>query len=316
MKDSKKLGVLISVTLILSVLFIVVDLNVASLVYSLPRRILKVATMLLAGATIGYSTIVFQTITNNRILTPSIMGLDSLFLLVQTLVLFLLGASSIFLINAKLNFVLTVVLMLIFSSLLFRGLFLGEQKEVYFLLLVGVVAGTLFQSIASFLQMILDPNEFLIVQKSMFASFNNIQTELLIMSFIVIGILVIYLRRYVSILDVLALGREQAINLGIDYEKVVFRLLLVVSVFVAAVTALVGPITFLGLLVANLAREYLASYKHKHILPAASLLGAIALVGGQFMLERIFNIATPVSVVINLVGGLYFVFLLIRGQRA
>ncbi len=316
MKDSRKLCILAVLACVLVVLFVVLDLNYSILAYALPRRILKVMAMVLTGVTIGYSTVIFQTVTNNRILTPSIMGLDSLFILVQTLVLFLFGATGGFLADAKLNFIFTIVIMLVFSSFLFRSLFVGEQREVHFLLLVGVVAGTLFQSLSSFLHMVLDPNEFLIVQKSMFAGFNNINLELFIMAFLIIGALIIWLNRYVTIFDVLALGREQAVNLGVDYERVVFRLLLVVAVFVAIITALVGPITFLGLLVANLAREYLASYKHKYILLASSLLGAVALVGGQLLLERIFKISTPVSVVINLVGGLYFIFLLLRRRTA
>ena len=50
--------------------------------------------MAITGVAIAYSTVIFQTITHNRILTPSIMGLDSLYLLVQTVVIFFLGSKS------------------------------------------------------------------------------------------------------------------------------------------------------------------------------------------------------------------------------
>lgn len=316
MTDRRKLCILFLAALTLIALYIVVGLNPATLNYALPRRFAKISAIILTGAAVGFSTTVFQTITNNRILTPSVMGLDSLYMLNQTLVLFFLGPTSVFLINSNLNFLLTVATMVLFSALLFQVLFRGEQREVYFLLLVGVIAGTLFQSLSSFLQMVLDPNEFLTVQNSMFASFNNVKVNLLGLATLLIGGLVLYTNRFVSVLDVLALGREQALNLGVEYEKVVARLLLVVSVFVASVTALVGPITFLGLLVANLGRELLDSYKHHDLLIASSLLGVVTLVGGQFLVERVFQLATPVSVIVNLVGGLYFVFLLLRGNQA
>ncbi|HHT69903.1 MAG TPA: iron chelate uptake ABC transporter family permease subunit [Firmicutes bacterium] len=314
MSDRRKLVLLFFAVLGFVVLYLGVGLDHAIVAYALPRRLSKVLAIVLTGGAIGFSTTVFQTVTANRILTPSIMGLDSLYLLNQTLVLFFLGSTSILLVNSQLNFFFTVMTMVLFSGLLFRLLFRGEKREVYFLLLVGVIAGTLFQSVSSFLQMVLDPNEFLVVQNSMFASFNNVKTNLLPWSSLLVGGGVLYTLRYVHVLDVLALGREQSLNLGVDYEHVVLRLLLVVSVLVASVTALVGPITFLGLLVANLAREMLRSFKHLHLLLVSSLLGVVTLVGGQFLVERVLNLASPVSVIINLVGGLYFVFLLLRGS--
>lgn len=316
MTDCRKLLLLACLALLLITLYVVVGLQLTTISYALPRRLAKLAAIVLTGAGIGFSTTIFQTITANRILTPSVMGLDSLYLLNQTVVLFLFGSTSIFLTNSNLNFLLTVAIMVLFSGLLFSLLLRGEQREVYFLLLVGVIAGTLFQSTSSFLQMVLDPNEFLVVQNSMFASFNNVKTNLLGLAAVLIGGVAFYSLRFLATLDVLALGREQALNLGVAYEKVVVRLLLVVAVFVASVTALVGPITFLGLLVANLSREMMASYKHRTLLLASSLLGIVTLVGGQFLVERVFQLATPVSVIVNFIGGLYFIILLLRGNQA
>lgn len=316
MSDRRKLAILSLMALVLIILYVVVGLDLSILGYALPRRVNKVLAILLTGAAIGFSTTIFQTVTTNRILTPSIMGLDSLYLLSQTLVLFFFGSTSVLLVNSQLNFLITVTTMVLFSGVLFRFLFRGERREIYLLLLVGVIAGTLFQSLSSFLQMILDPNEFLVVQNSMFASFNNVKSKLLPWSSLLVVGFSLYALRYVHILDVLALGREQAVNLGVEYEKVVMRLLMVVAVLVASVTALVGPITFLGILVVNLAREMLQSFKHRYLLPASALLGVVALVGGQFLVERVLDLASPVSVIINFVGGLYFIILLLRGNYA
>src|SRR5690554_5279518 len=164
MSDRRKLVLLFFAVLGFVVLYLGVGLDHAIVAYALPRRLSKVLAIVLTGGAIGFSTTVFQTVTANRILTPSIMGLDSLYLLNQTLVLFFLGSTSILLVNSQLNFFFTVMTMVLFSGLLFRLLFRGEKREVYFLLLVGVIAGTLFQSVSSFLQMVLDPNEFLVVQ--------------------------------------------------------------------------------------------------------------------------------------------------------
>ena len=135
--------------------------------------------MAITGVAIAYSTIIFQTITHNRILTPSIMGLDSLYLLLQTVVIFFLGSSHVTIVNKHVNFILSVGAMIIFALHPCTGfLFRGGKQPIYFLLLVGIIVGTFFGSISTFLQVLIDPNEFMRVQDKMFASFNNVSGEL------------------------------------------------------------------------------------------------------------------------------------------
>jgi iron complex transport system permease protein len=116
-------------------------------------------------------------------------------------------------------------------------------------------------------------------------------------------------------LDVVALGRDTAVGLGVDHRRAVNRALLAVAVLVAVATALVGPITFLGLLVANLARQLLRTHRHAWVLAGAALLGLLALVGGQLVLEQVFGFNSSLSVVVNFVGGIVFIALLIREPR-
>ena len=86
----------------------------------------------------------------------------------------------------------------------------------------------------------------------------------------------------------------------------------VVSVMVAASTALVGPILFFGLIVANLAYAYAGSFRHAWTLPVAVLLGMVCLVGGQLVIERVFAFGATLSTVIELAGGVFFLFLVLR----
>ena len=83
MRNSTKLIILALIAAVCCALYLFHDLN-GSFGYALPRRGIKVLAMALTGVAIAYSTVIFQTITHNRILTPSIMGLDSLYLLLQT----------------------------------------------------------------------------------------------------------------------------------------------------------------------------------------------------------------------------------------
>ncbi|MGE7603269.1 iron chelate uptake ABC transporter family permease subunit [Peribacillus sp. NPDC097675] len=283
--------------------------------YSLPRRVLKIIAIIVVGCAIAFATVIFQTVTNNKILTPSILGLDSMYMLIQTAVIFLLGSSHILIVNKNLNFLVTLAIMLIFASLLFKFMF-KKNRNIYFLLLIGIIFGTLFGSLSSFMQVLIDPNEFQIIQNKMFASFNNVNTDLLILAIVLMLAAIIYFSRLMKYLDVMSLGRDQAINLGVDYDYVTKRVLIIVTILISISTALIGPITFLGLLVANVAYQFVNSYQHKIILPAAMLISVIALVGGQFIVERIFTFSTTLSVIINFIGGVYFIYLLLKENKS
>lgn len=283
--------------------------------YALPRRVIKIIAIIVVGCAIAFSTVIFQTVTNNKILTPSILGLDSMYMLIQTGVIFIFGSTHIMIMNKNLNFLITLAAMLIFASLLFKFMF-KKNRNIYFLLLIGIIFGTLFGSMSSFMQVLIDPNEFQIIQNKMFASFNNVNTDLLTLAIILMIAAMIYFMRFLKYLDVMSLGRDQAINLGVDYDFVTKRVLIVVTVLISISTALIGPITFLGLLVANVAYQFIKSYQHKHILPGAMLISVIALVGGQFIVERIFTFSTTLSVIINFVGGVYFIYLLLKENKS
>lgn len=312
MKIRRKIGILILISLVLIAGFIVLGLTPKNYGYLLSKRIPRLIAIIMTGVSIAFAATIFQTIANNRILTPSVLGLDSLYILVQSFLVFVLGSSNIAIMNKNINFIISTVLMIMFSWTLYRFLFKKEGDNVVTLLLVGLILGTLFQSVSSFMQMMIDPNEFLHIQDKMFASFNNINTNILILSTGIIVLIAIYSYRYRNILDVLSLGRDNAINLGIEYDQIIKNMLFIVSILISISTALVGPITFLGLLVVNLTREFLKTYKHKYLILGSSFMSIIALVGGQLLVERIFNFSIPISVIINFIGGFYFIYLLLK----
>lgn len=283
--------------------------------YVLPKRATRLAAMALIACSIGYSSVVFQTITNNRILTPSIMGFEAVFILFQAFIVFLYGDKTFQVIEQQTNFILSVVLMFGFALVLYFTLFRKRQVHVYFLLLVGLILGAVFKSMTSFLELVIDPNEFAFVQRYLFASFNNINTNLLGISAIALFISLLIGTRILHKLDVLLLGKEQAITLGINYQRLVQISLLLIAIQVSISTALVGPITFLGILIANLSYEFIPSYKHKYTILGASLFGIILVVGGQYLVEHLFNMNTTISILINFVGGVYFIFLLLKSRR-
>lgn len=315
MRNSTKMILLASFAVLFCGLYLFQGLN-GSYDYALPRRGIKVLAMVITGVAIAYSTVIFQTITHNRILTPSIMGLDSLYLLLQTVMIFFLGSGHVTIVNKHVNFILSVGTMVLFALILYQFLFKSGKRPIYFLLLVGIIVGTFFGSISTFLQVLIDPNEFMLVQDKMFASFNNVSGDLVWWALAIVVICLFIGMRRVNELDVLSLGRDTAINLGVPYNSVVKLMLILSSVLIAVSTALVGPITFFGLIVANLSYQYFNTYKHSVLIAGAAVMSIVALVGGQWIVERVFTFSTTLSVIINFVGGIYFIYLLLKESRS
>ena len=274
----------------------------------------KLAAMVLVAYSIAVSTVLFQTVTNNRILTPSIMGFDALYILIQTVVVFFFGAVQVDWIGPNMRFVTETLVMVLFAGSLYYWLFSGAARSLHLVMLVGIICGVFFRSLSNLMQRMLDPDLFAVLQDRFFASFNTINADILTLSAIIVAAVSLYGWRLMHVFDVLALGREPAINLGIDHRRVVRLILLMVTVLVAVSTALVGPITFFGLLVANLAYMLAGSGKHRVVLPIAVLLAIICIVGGQTILERVFAFNTALSVIIEFLGGLVFIILLVRGN--
>ncbi|WP_411502798.1 iron chelate uptake ABC transporter family permease subunit [Brevibacillus centrosporus] len=310
-----KIWVLAIIAIVLIAIFMSIDAG-GNWDYVLPRRFKKILAIVLTGGIIAFSTMVFQTITNNRILTPSIIGLDSLYLFIQTFVIFVFGSTHMTLMNKNINFLLSAGLMVLFAGLLYKWLFKREGQNIYFLLLIGLIFGTLFNSLSTFMQVLIDPNEFQVVQDKMFASFNNVNSDLLIISVVLLIGVTLYFKKYIKYLDVLSLGRDQAINLGVPYDFVIKRFLIIIAILVSIATALVGPITFLGLLVANLGHQVMKTYQHKYLIAGSVLISIIALVGGLLIVERVFTFSTTLSVIINFIGGVYFIYLLLKENKS
>lgn len=283
--------------------------------YVMPRRSLKIVAMMVVSCATAYSSVVFQTIAANRILTPSIMGFDSFFLLIQSVIVFSYGDRTYQSLSEGQNFALSVVLMLMFALALYVFVFKKEGRNVYFLLLVGLLMGTVFRSISSFIAMLLDPNEFMFFQASMFASFENIDVGLLAISAAMLATAMTWGWRSLSQLDVVAIGKDNAISLGVPYLRVVRQNLLLVAIMVSVSTALVGPITFLGLLTSNLSYELFKNKSHRSVIIGCCLVTSIMVIGGQYLVEHLFNMSTTVSIIINFIGGLYFIYILLKNSR-
>lgn len=310
----KKIVPLLLLTLAMVAGFLFLDLP-SNWEYALERRSVKIAAIVIVSCAVAFSSVSFQTLTDNRILTPSIMGFEAVYFLFQTLIVFLYGDQTFRVIDQEGNFFLSILFMLGFALLLFKFLFKKGRNDMYLLLLIGLVLGTLFHTMSSFLQMVIDPNEFLTLQGRMYASFNNVNYELLWYALGTVLVCMLIGGRNLKYLDVMVLGRDNAINLGVDYFKKARLFLFLIAVLVAVSTALVGPMTFLGILVTNLTYELFKTHRHSILIPACCLVCILSILVAQLIVERVFNFNSTVSIIINFVGGLYFMYLLFKVKK-
>lgn len=308
----RKLLALFILAIVVIAAYMMWGLTAKNIGYHVPRRAIKLLAVIVVSYAIGYSSVVFQTITNNTILTPSVMGLDSLYMFIQTAVVYFFGNREMQLMSGFMNFVLSVAFMVAASSLLYALLFQKESKNVYLVILSGMVLGQLFGGLSTFMQVVMDPNEFLSLQGKMFASFNNINSDLLWISLVVVVSIIVLTWCQMPQLDALSLGPDHAINLGVHYSQMVKWMFLLIAILVSIATVLVGPVMFLGILVVSLSRKLLITYKHTYRIAGAGLLGVIFLIGAMILVERLFSFETTVSVIVNFAGGAYFLYLMIK----
>ncbi|GAA1916708.1 iron chelate uptake ABC transporter family permease subunit [Microbacterium aoyamense] len=306
------LGALTALAVIAIVLYLFTDLP-NRWEYAVDLRTRTIIGMVIAAAAVGVSTVLFQTITANRILTPGIMGFDAVFMAIQVLVAFAIGPALLVSAPPLASWTVELVLMAGSIVLLYWWLFLRRRLDLHVIVLAGLVLGVLFRSVTSFLQRLLDPDTFAIVQNLLFASFTSIDRELLLPTGVLVVVAIASLWPIRRSLDVLSLGETTAISLGVEHRRTIMHVVLAIAVLVAASTALVGPVTFFGLIVANLAYGAVG-HRHLRSIPAAVAIGVVALVGGQLILDRLLGFSTELPVVIEFVGGLFFIILVLTGR--
>lgn len=314
MRKAHQILWLLGLGLIASGLFFMTFNHQGSWDFILAFRGKKLLLLLIMAYSIGVSTLLFQTLTNNPILTPSILGFDSLYLLTQTLLVFIFGGVGFTLLGIGEKFAFETALMLGGSLLLFRTI-RQETADLARMILVGVILGVLFRSINNLLQRMIAPEDFAVAQSSSFASFNSVNTTLLWIGSMIVLLSAIWIWRQRHQLDVLLLGRNQAIGLGIDYSRFSRQVLICCALLVSVSTALVGPILFLGLLVCAIVNSLSPVVAHSVRIPMTFFIAAITLILGQAIFEQVLGMQGVLSVVIEFVGGLVFIYLMLRNSK-
>lgn len=280
--------------------------------YVIPRRMARLAAMVIGGVCIAWSAIAFQTITGNRILTPAIMGYEAVYLLLQSTWVLLMGTRSLVVLGANGNFAVSVLLMLGYSWALHRWLFRDGRNSVHFLLLLGLVLTMVMGTFTQFMQLTVSPGEFSVLLGFGQATFGKAAPGQLWASAVLVAAVCLAGIRNLPTLDVLSLGRDQAMSLGVDYRSTVRLHLALIAVLVAVSTSLLGPTAFMGIFVANTAYALSRTARHRVTLPTGCALAIGIFILAQLAVEHVFNYRTTVGILVNLVCGAWFLALMTR----
>ncbi|MGO4295333.1 iron chelate uptake ABC transporter family permease subunit [Glutamicibacter sp. MCAF14] len=278
-------------------------------------RASNILTMVIVAACQSIATVAFQTVTNNRIITPSIMGFEALYRVVQTGAIFVLGVAGVTFFTGVSQFVLQVAIMVGLSVALYGWLLSGKLGNIQIMLLVGIIIGTGLGSISTFMQRLLTPSEFNVLTARLFGSMANADMSYMPVAIPLVLIAGGYLVLSSKKMNILALGKETTINLGINHRREVMKSLFFISILMAVTTALVGPLTFLGFLVATLAYQLADTYDHRFIYPMSFLIGFVVLAGAYFIMKNIFYADGVVGIIIEAVGGITFLIFILRKGR-
>ncbi|WP_108849202.1 iron chelate uptake ABC transporter family permease subunit [Dietzia lutea] len=278
-------------------------------------RTTTVVVMVIVALCQALATVSFQTVANNRIVTPSIMGFEALYVAVQTSAIYFLGAAGLMALTGLPQFVLQVALMVGLSVALYGWLLSGRYANIQVMLLIGIVIGGGLGSISTFMQRLLTPSDFDILTARLFGSMANAEVSYFPVAIPLCLFAAVMLVLSAKRLNVVSLGKDITQNLGLDHRREVMRTLFFVSILMAVSTALVGPMTFLGFLVATLAYQFADSYDHRYIFPVAALLGFVVLSGAYFIMKHVFYAQGVVSIIIEVIGGSVFLFVILRKGR-
>lgn len=276
------------------------------------RRMAAIITMFIAVVCQSLSTVAFQSTTNNRIITPSLLGFEALYSTIQTSIMFFFGARAFIRLSNLQSFAIQVIAMVSLCLILYGWLLSGKYGNLQLMLLVGVILGTGLRSLSSFMRRLLEPSEFDVLQAKLFGSVNNADSSYFILAIPLVLLAAVLIIAYSKKLNVVSLGKDVCTSLGVNHKFSTVYILILVAILMAVSTALVGSLTFFGFLVATLSYQFTPTYDHRYIFPMSLAMGFLILTASYFFMNHIFNAQGVVSIIIELFGGLTFLIVILR----
>ncbi|WP_339196395.1 ABC transporter permease [Solibacillus sp. FSL R5-0449] len=272
----------------------------------LMSRVPRLMAIILAGAGMGISGLIMQSLSRNKFVSPTTSGtLDAAKLGIVVSMIFFTSAG--YMEKILFSFAFALIGMMIFMRLLESIKF----KDVIFVPLIGIMYGNIIGAISTFLAYEADVLQS--VDTFFLGSFTLVVSgryELLYVA--VPAIILAYL--YANKFTVAGMGEDFAKNLGLSYRTVLNLGLVLVAIISTTVVLTVGIIPFLGLIVPNLVSLYMGDNLRKTI-PHTIFLGAAFLLMCDILSRLIvYPFEIPVNTTVAVIGSAIFLVMLFRGK--
>ena len=283
----------------------------------LDSRLPQAVTALLGGAALAVTGLLLQTAFHNPLAGPSILGSSSGASLGVALVMLFLGGSVSFG-NLTWGGYAAVVVGALSGSLLIMGVLIALSTIVrnnLMLLITGIMIGYLTSSVVTLLSSVSTAQGLQSYVMWGMGSFGDVSSRQLpwFSAFTIVGLLMSLL--LAKPLNILLLGDNYAINLGINVKAVRNLLLLATGVLTAIVTAYCGPVSFVGMAVPHISRMFFKTDNHWVLIPATMLAGAILCLGCNLVSTIPENNVIPINALTPVVGVPVILYVILRSRH-
>lgn len=278
-------------------------------------RLPQMCTALLAGAALGVSGLVMQTLFSNPLAAPSLLGVNSGASLGAAIALLAFGGSFA-LGGAALSGVLfTVGAAFVGACAVIALIALCSRwlTSNLSLLVAGVMLSFIISSVISLLSFYATSEGVRSFVVWGLGDFSGVSSSRLWLMSILVIVPVWGVRLCATSMNALLLGADYATNLGVNVKRVRTLLLILTGLLTAVVTALCGPISFIGLAVPHVSRMLLRTADHRKLLPAVFVMGAdVALL--SLILSHLPGEAgtLPIAAITPLLGAPVVLYILVK----
>jgi len=273
-------------------------------------RIPRILLVMGVGAALSVAGASYQSTFRNPLVSPDILGVSA-------------GASfgaALGMVLSFESFTTIYFLAFVFGVIaVFLTYFiskLGKTNMIMMMVLSGIVVGSLFNAFISILKYVADPYEKLpgIVFWLMGGFSRTGWDELKFAApFIIVGIVVLILIRWY--LNVMSMGEEEAISMGINVKLIRRVMIFFSTLMVASSVATVGQVSWVGLVVPHISR-FIVGADHRYMVPASGLLGASFLLIMDNIARSLTGAEIPISIITALLGAPFFAYLLISQKNS
>jgi iron complex transport system permease protein len=270
-------------------------------------RLPRVLAGMLVGAGLAISGASFQGVFRNPLVSPHILGVASGAGFGAALAI-LLSGNLVFVQLTSFFFGLMAVGATYFLSRVYK------TTPVLMMVLSGIVVGSLFSALTSFMKYIADPmNKMPAIVFWLLGSLNHVTArDLTVVAPLVaicIGLLIAVRWR----INLLAMGETDARALGVNTEQLKFLIIISATVITASAVCISGIIGWIGIVIPHIGR-LIVGPDHKHLLPASMLIGAAYLVMVDTMARTLLVTEIPIGILTAMIGAPIFAYLLRKNK--